>query len=347
MKILVIRYKFIGDVLLSSTLCASLRKSFPDAQIDFLMHANAAPLFAGNADIDNVIPLSAAERKTLAYFKKIWRVTRAKYDIIVDATSTAKTEFISLFSSKSKFKIGRFKKGRGLFYTHRVAKQFDNKIEQRMAMLKPLVDAGFGIVEDRQLKLYPTDQEIELVDQQMRQAGVDRDRNVFALSVSSKFDYRYWNLDYMEEVVKHCLDKHNAQVVLLPGMPHEEDLISNFHARFSKQANIHSTIDAKSLRELCALLSQCDIYIGNEGAPRHFAEAVGLPTVCVFSPSANLDEWLPVQNEHHKAIEWRSVYTDASEPEYENDDATYHELYNSIKPAHFIPLIDDVVKHNL
>ena len=347
MKILVVRFKFIGDVLLSSTLCSSLRASFPDAQIDYLMHANAAALFEGNPDIDNVLTLSPADRKSLPYFREIWRITRANYDIIIDATSTAKTEMISLLSPRSSYKIGRHKKGRGFFYTHKIAKQFDNKIDQRMAMLKPLLDNGFSIVEDRQLKVFPTHSEVAAMQNQIHAAGIDQNKKLFAFSVSSKLEHRYWNLDYMEEVVQHCLMQHNAEIILLPGMAHEQQLVNRFRERFDANAKVYASIQANSLRELCALLKQCDIYVGNEGGPRHFAQAVGLPTVCVFSPSAKLNEWLPELSSRHQAVEWRTVCTATVEPEYANGDPTYHELYDLIRPSHLIALVDDTVAKNL
>ncbi|MFT5610987.1 MAG: ADP-heptose:LPS heptosyltransferase [Arenicella sp.] len=347
MKILVVRFKFIGDVLLSSTLCASLRASFPDAQIDYLMHANAAALFEGNPDIDNILTLSPADRKSLAYFRKIWHITRANYDIIIDATSTAKTEMISLLSPRSSYKIGRYKKGRGLFYTHKIAKQFNNKIDQRMAMLKPLMDDGFQIVEDRQLKAFLSESENAAMQNRISVAGIDQKKKLFAFSVSSKFEHRYWNLDYMEEVVQHCLAQHNAQILLLPGMAHEQQLVDRFHQRFDGNANVYSTVEADSLRELCALLKQCDIFVGNEGGPRHFAQAVGLPTVCVFSPSAKLNEWLPELSSRHQAVEWRTVFSGTVEPEYTNGDATYGELYDLIRPSHLIALVDDAVAKHL
>lgn len=347
MKILVVRFKFIGDVLLSSTICSSLRASFPDAQIDYLMHANAAALFEGNSDVDNVLTLSPAERKSLAYVKRIWQITRVRYDIIIDATSTAKTEMISMLSPRSSYKIGRSKNGRGFFYTHKVSKQFDNKIDQRMAMLKPLADSGFPIVEDRQLKVFPTKSEVAVIQNQIREAGVDQNKKLFAFSVSSKLEHRYWNLDYMEEVVQHCLIQHNAEIILLPGMAHEQELVDRFRERFDADANVYSTVQANSLRELCALLKQCDIYVGNEGGPRHFAQAAGLPTVCVFSPSANLNEWLPELNSRHQALEWRTVFTGTVEPKYENGDSTYHDLYDLIRPAHLIALVDETVAKHL
>ena len=65
MKILVVRFKQIGDSILTGPLCYSLKKSFPDAQVDYVVYDHIAPLFEKNKYIDNVISITKEERKQL------------------------------------------------------------------------------------------------------------------------------------------------------------------------------------------------------------------------------------------------------------------------------------------
>lgn len=347
MKILVIRFKFIGDVLLSSTLCSTLKKSFPEAQVDFLIHENAAPIFERHHAIDNLITLNQSERKPLAYFKRIWALRKNKYDIIIDATSTNRSEFICAFAKSAKYRIGRYKKGRGWFYTHRINKFPGNKVQQRLAMLQPLIDGGYSIDRDEQIQITLSKNERDMAKSSLREAGVKLDQPIFAFSVSSKIDYRRWKKAHMKELVQHCLDRHRAQIILLQGMPHEQAYIDQFKEELGINPRVFSNVNTHTLRQLAALLSQCHIYIGTEGGSRHIAEAVGIPTVAVFSPAAEIDEWLPGKCSRHQGIEWRSVKPDLEGCSYSNGDDAYYELYNLIKPQHVIPLIDDVVERHL
>ena len=121
MKILIIRFKQIGDAVLSSVLCNTLKKSFPDAEIDYVLYEHISPLFQDHKYIDNVISITKEEQKNpLKYILKVWKVTRKKYDIIIDIMSTPKSEIFSLFSMDSKYRIGRAKKYRGFIYTDKV-----------------------------------------------------------------------------------------------------------------------------------------------------------------------------------------------------------------------------------
>lgn len=348
MKILVIRFKHIGDVLLSSTICSSLRASFPDAEIDFLVYSAAAPLFEKHPAIDNVISLSPQETQSpIRYLRKIWSVSRRRYDLVIDATSTAKTELISLFCRSAKIRIGRYKKGRGFAYTHKVQKFDGDKIEQRLAMLQPLSDEGFSLTLVDKIDIALSNEERAQAKEKLVLAGVDFQRPLYAFSVSSKLNYRIWRQEYMQEVAEYCLDELGAQIVLLPGMAHEAAIVQKFADGLNRQNDVFADVAARSLRALAALLSHCDLYVGNEGGPRHFAEAVGTSTVCVFSPSADRAEWLKDGRDNHRAVEWRDVFEPAElaekEREYEFGDERYYKLYTAIKPHHLIDLIDQVL----
>ena len=51
-RILVISLRRIGDLLLTTPLIRSLRRAWPDSEIDVLVFANTAGILAGNPDIN-------------------------------------------------------------------------------------------------------------------------------------------------------------------------------------------------------------------------------------------------------------------------------------------------------
>ena len=58
-RILVVALRRIGDVLLTTPLIRSLRRAWPDAQIDVLAFADTAAILKGNPDISSVIAMPA------------------------------------------------------------------------------------------------------------------------------------------------------------------------------------------------------------------------------------------------------------------------------------------------
>ena len=105
MKILVVRFKQIGDAILASVICKSLKETYPDAEIDYVLYDYVAPLFEHQQYLNKVISLSKEERKNpFKYLKKVWDVTRSDYDIVMDIMSTPKSEVFTFFSRKAKYK---------------------------------------------------------------------------------------------------------------------------------------------------------------------------------------------------------------------------------------------------
>lgn len=83
-KVLIIRFRRIGDAVLSTVLCSTIRKNFPEAEVHYLLHDPINTLFEYHPDIDKVISFPAKD-SVGSYLKRVWRLMRKeKYDAIID-----------------------------------------------------------------------------------------------------------------------------------------------------------------------------------------------------------------------------------------------------------------------
>ena len=114
-KVLVIRFRRIGDAVLSVVICSSLRKSFPEAEIRYVLNDHIAPLFENHPDIDKIITFSDEENNHFfEYLRKVRQLMKTeRYDVIIDTRATIKTLWFSAFSLRTKYRIGTSK-----FYNH-------------------------------------------------------------------------------------------------------------------------------------------------------------------------------------------------------------------------------------
>jgi len=351
LKILVIRFFHIGDVLLTIPLCSTLKRSIPNCMVDYLVQDTCVPLLEDHPDIDHVIGLSQAERHNpLRYFNKARAITKKSYDLVIDTTSTQKSELFSLLSLGARYRIGRYKKRRGFSYTHRLHEPVPkkDKISQRLSMLQPLVEDGLPIEFVDKMSLYVTDAERQAKRSEMQSYGVNFQRPVFAFAVSSKLKEKQWPEHYMAQLAMYCINHYNAQVILFAGLAHEQVQVDKVFASTHEHKDVYAKIPVFGLRDLAALFANCDIFIGNEGGPRHMADAIGIPTVSVVSPHAKKHEWLPPESDRHRAVEWRDLAQFSDHTiDYQIGDDTYFQLFNSIKPEHVVPLVDNVVQTQL
>jgi heptosyltransferase-2 len=204
--------------------------------------------------------------------------------------------------------------------------------------VKPSYDMTIAV--PRQLK---TDFRQRMID-----AGIDPLRPVFVFAVTAKLKFKKWRTDQIAEVAEHCLRCFDAQIVLNYGSESELEDVQGFHAKMQQNPNIFTSLHTNDLMELAALISNCQLYIGNEGGPRHVAHAVGVPSVSVFSPSSKKAEWLPSNSRAHQGVEWDDLVDKTKEEKtsihagLEIGREQYLELYNMITAQPVIELVDDV-----
>lgn len=350
-KILVIRFRWIGDVLLSSVLCNSLKQTFPNAVVDYLIQDASADLYQDHPYIDNVIGITQQERNSpLKYWRKIRAVASCKYDLIIDAQGTAQSELLALMSRKTAISIGRKRRRRGLFYSYRVdaPPSYGHKIEERLKLLEPLIELGIEVKRDENIVVNVPSVLKAQLRRSMVKRGIDFARPVFVFSVSAKHGYKKWRVDYLQKVAQYCLENYHAQIVLYSGSAAEAADIAEFHKAMNMNPDIYADIKTDNLMMLAALIQNCQLFIGNEGGPRHIAQSVNVPSAAVFSPSAKKPEWLPSRTRYHQGLEWDDMTTmtdqekGALERDMQTGDKRYWELYNSITPQAMISLLNDV-----
>ena len=88
-RFLVVRLSSLGDIAHTVPAVAALRESFPEARIDWLVEHKWAPLLAGSAALNEVIPLDRAS----------WRGVQACVQQLRAARYTCAIDFQGLFKS--------------------------------------------------------------------------------------------------------------------------------------------------------------------------------------------------------------------------------------------------------
>jgi len=142
----------------------------------------------------------------------------------------------------------------------------------------------------------------------------------------------------MKKIITTLLDKYNAQGIFYYS-PAEKEFAKNMHKELGNREDIFTNIETKSIRELAMLLSNCDMFLGNEGGPRHIAQGLDIPSFAIFSPRAEKKEWLSNANDRHRGIEPDDIIreTNIEIPK------TPKEEYKLITPERVLPIIDEMI----
>ncbi len=319
-KILIIRFRRVGDSVISSSLCSSLKASIPNCEIHYILNEHIAPLYEHHPCIDKVISFTNEEMHNMTvYIKKCRRIVKeTKYDIIIDTRSTLKTLFFSLFSLGTKYRIGRQKKYNYLIHNYRVNNKYDglrDNAQLTLALLDPL-NKEYTITKDPHFKLYYTADEYTKYREYMEAQGIDFSRPVIVCAVTARLEYKVWDKNKMRSVLEHIINKYDAQLIFNFGDNKEKESAQHLREMMSNDRHIFTNIEAKNLRELIALLANSNFFFGNEGGTRHISQALDIPSFAIYPPNIPLNNWLPNKSDRFQGIELKDIVLDIST--YEN-----------------------------
>ena len=337
MKILVVRFKQIGDAILSSVICNTLKRTFPEAEVDYVVYEHISPLFENHKYIDNVISITKEEQKNpFKYLAKVWKVTRKKYDIVIDIMSTPKSEVFTLFSLGSRYRIGRRKPKRGYTYNYKIDEPRDakDKVDKFLKMLKPL-EQEYKVMYDNNYVITLTSEEKSQMSKRMLDAGIDFSRPVYICAANSRRESKIYNIEKMKKIVERVRDELKGQIIFFYS-PDEKDFIMKFYEKFENKRDLFVNINTKSIRELAMVIANCNFFFGNEGGPRHLAQSLDIPSFAIFSPSASKKEWLSNANERHQGVE--------PNDEGNCEGLDYKGKYNLIDPDYVFDKIEEMSK---
>lgn len=298
-KILIIRFRQIGDAVLATALCNTLKESFPHAEIHFVLNKGIAPLFEHHPAIDKIITFDKKENKNFRiYITKIWKLTHnEKYDVIIDMRSTIRTLFFSLFSLRTPFRIGRIKWYSRFLHNYRMDVYNDalkTDMVKRNSLLAAPLEKVHPIQYTDRFDISLSDKEISDFRLYMESEGIDFTNPVILIGVTTKLQHKKWDTTRMAEVIQKMLnDYSNFQLIFNYAPGEEEDDARQIYTHLGAPQNIFIDIKANSLRELSALCANSSFYFGNEGGARHIVQALGIPSFAIYSPNSSKAMWLP------------------------------------------------------
>lgn len=279
--------------------------NFPEARIDLVLDANIAPLFENHPDVDRVIAFTNEEKhRFFHYLAKVRQVVRStRYDAIIDMRSTIQTLWFSLFSIRTKYRIGRKKSYNWLIsnYRPKISKNIDMVVQDLM-LARPLQKIK-PIHECRDFSMPVSETEKMAFRSYMERNGVDFNRPVVFCAVATRIPWKVWDKERMKAVLRLIIERYDACLIFNYGGDEERRYVEMLYNEMDCDSHIAFGVEAKGLPQLKAMLANCDFFFGNEGGPRHLAQALGVPSFAIYPPHISKTVWLPSNGGMHQGIE--------------------------------------------
>jgi ADP-heptose:LPS heptosyltransferase len=273
-KILVIKLRAIGDVLLSTPVLKNLRHNFKDTEIDFLTEPPSREIIEGNPFVDNLIIFDRRD-KSLSSFLNL---RRKKYDLVIDLFCNPRSALMT-FISGARYRVGYAFKGRSYAYNIKLKprKEVHHNVEFNLDALRSL---GLEIVD--QNPYLPIDDSAEkFAEKFFDEHNLDNKLTVALIPVGT-WETKRWELKKFAELGDIIAKNFNAEILIIWGNEKE----------FEEAMTISSFMNAKpiipprtSLKQLSAILKRCSFAIANDSGPMHISAVVGTPTLGIFGPT--------------------------------------------------------------
>ena len=292
-KILVIATHCIGDSLLITTFTRSLRKAYPNAQIDVLVNARGEMVFGTNPDVDNLVEIPP--RPSLRDFFAL-RKQHGRYDLVVNEMLNDRTAIYSWFFGKQR--IGAvdenlpgawFKKW---VFTHyiRETHNFEHKMS-RMARILDLIDVDI----EPQL-VSPEAPLPESVSSCLPEQYV-------VVHAPSSNEIKQWPVHYWIKTVEQLLS-HDYHVVLTGAGERDEQIVAQIVEQVPTSARLINVVGQLSLAQTSTLLKRSQGFVGPDSGPGHMASGYPIPIVSIISvaPASMWSPWpyhMPVERDRH------------------------------------------------
>lgn len=278
-RILLIRRRYLGDLVLLGVAIAKLRAQWPQAHISVLTESTYAGVLAMNPNVNAVIafPHSVSE------WWALWRqMRRQRLDLLLDFDNRDKTALISLISRARR----RLALHNGLSvhlrwaYTDAELVPLDFLIGRHVTTYfdRLLERAGVNAAA-ADFTLQPLDADVEFVRHLPAIVNLPTDRPRLIVHPGSRSEFRLWPVENFAAVLNQLHAKGLASVTLIAG-PAEQMLIDNIQG--SLNFPVACIREALTVPQLGALLAEFDALLCHDSGPMHVAAAVGTPVIALF-----------------------------------------------------------------
>ena len=295
-RLLVIRLDLIGDLVLSLTAVRTLKRTYPNAEIDLLALPSSAKVALADPDLSYIIPYdpNVWRRPKALVQPKNWREAMAvirrlrarHYDIAISVFGDWAAILAVLSGAKRRVGFGR--ESYPGFITDNVPGQHwdtrDHQHEVDYCLALARATGATITADDRFPQLYVDEQARKEVEQLLLNDGILPDAPLIVCHVSSNNGQsKRWPIPYWATLIDRLLRENVAQVVFT-GAPDDLPLIESVTQRMHEHTAINLA-GKTSLTQLAALMQRADLLITGDSGPMHIAGAVGTPLIAIHGPT--------------------------------------------------------------
>jgi heptosyltransferase-3 len=298
-KILCIKTRHHGDVLLTSPLFSALKTAIPNAEIHAYLYRDTLPMLEGHPAI-SCFHLYDRSWKKLSLYKRLQKeiellrkIKKEGYDLVVNLTEGDRGALIGLISG-AKIRVG-FAPGekKGMLFKTKMLTHLvkdcptpRHAVERNLDALRRI--GIFPAWEERELFFHVPEKERLLIPKE----------RYLVIHPVSRWMFKCPPASFFIELIR-ALQKRGEKIAISSG----PDPIEMAYCRkiFEGVDGVLDYSGKMTLKGLGALIEGAEALITVDSVPLHLASALKTPTIVLFGPTSELN-WGPWRNPLAKVV---------------------------------------------
>lgn len=288
-KILVIKLRHLGDVLLTTPVFQVLKERFPNAEIDAYINREAFPILEENPYLNELIGYDRSLKKR-GFFSRIfrevallWKIRQKGYDLVLNFTEGDRG-VLAAFFSKAKVRVGNLPKSKWM-------KKLLTHIAKQPSSLRHTVEKNLDLL--RKIGIFPKPEQKRLYFPLPREKeNLLQDRAPFILiHPTSRWKFKCWPVEKMQKLIQELLQR--GETIVLTGGSDPEEM--EMARKIAEDFPIENLVGKISLKELGLYIQAAKLVICVDSLPLHLASCFQKPNLALFGPTSEIT-WGPWQN---------------------------------------------------
>lgn len=264
-RILVFSFSNIGDAVLSTAVIQPLQSHFKDVHLTYLVGPRAVGILKTDVQIDATVVYEnrGVHAGLKGRLKLIRTLRQEKFDLVVNLRDS----FLARCIGVEHWGLVRGERNR-----HAVVRYLE--VLRRNGVDTTDAKPNIQLCEEEETYARRFLEESEITSKQL----------LIGIHPGGNWEYKLWHAEKFAQLADTLNALDDISVLLFAG-PDERNLQSQI-AGMMKTSPV--PVETLNLREVAALISTCDVYIGNDTGPMHIAAAVGTPVVAMFGSTNHI-----------------------------------------------------------
>lgn len=309
-KVLVVKLRHHGDVLLTSPVFSSLKKAFPHLQVDAYLYKETLPMLSGHFAINRYFLFDSTWKKRSFFFRwknelqLLLQIKREKYDLVLNLTEGDRGVLAATFS-RCRYLVGMHPRGKGMWGKKRLLTHLvdhgpypRHTVEKNLDALRVL--GLFPSFEDRELFFHIPQEARDRVDRILEQEGVEKGTYVHVHPVS-RWMFKSIPVKTMVEILTAILKEGKS--IVLTGSSNREEMgyIREIKEKLLPPFAVTDLSGKLTLKELAATIETSQLLLSVDSMPLHVASALQKKVVAIFGPTCEKN-WAPYRNPNSRLV---------------------------------------------